>query len=338
LGRAYRRLQHFEEAIRCLERSIELSPTKDAYVALADTHRAAGQEDLWQPTLERFFEVESMGLEHAQVHSMIARDLMAKDKLAEAEPHAAEAAQTWAAWGLSLASEVYEGLGRWEESEQWMRENSTSYPTSSGDEWYFWCRRTGRGDADEARKLTETFYTADWIKSSLDGRARHLVFRLLEDDLPAALEEAQAAVDLAGSQKVEPAAMVYYHAHLALVAHELEKAEVEQKSIAEIKSLIDEHIRKDYVDFSVVMDGFCQLLAGEMLDKEALAQLDEHLGKLKDSRCNCEYFVGRAFDLHGQVELADKYWKRAVERGPYTRYNATLAGKYLCARYGTSRP
>ena len=338
LGQAYRKLQHFEDAIRCFERSIELSPTKDAFVALADAHRAADQEDLWQPTLERFFEVESMGLEHAQVHSMIARDLMAKDKLDEAEPHATEAAQTWASWGLSLASEVYEGLGRWEESEQWMRENSTSYPTSSGDEWYFWCRRTGRGDADEARKLSINFYTADWIKTSLDGRARYLVFHLLEGDVQSAFEEAQAAVDLATSQKADAPAMVYYRAHLALIAHELKNSEVERHSIAEIKRLIDEHIRKDYVDFSVVIDGFCQVLEGKTLDGEALARIDEHLGNLLDSRCNCEYFLGRAFDLHDKVELADKYWKRAVERGPYTRFNATLAGKYLSARYGTSRP
>ena len=339
IGRLYRRLEQYEDAIRCLERSIELSPTKDAFIALADAHRASGQEDLWQPTLERFFEVESMGLEHAQVHRLIARDLMDRGKLEDAEPHAAEAAQTWASWGLSLASEVYEGLGRWEESEQWIRENSTSYPTSSGDDWYFWCRRTGRGDLEAARKLTETFYAAEWIKNTVDGRLRHFVFHLLEDDSAAAFERAQATVELASAQKVDAASMVYHQLHLALLAHELKNSDVEQKAVAEVRRLLDDEFRKRYVDFSAVTDAFCRVLAGETPDEEALTKRDEQLENLsKESRCNYEYFLGRAHDLHGNADLADKYWKQAVTRGPYTRYNATLAGKFLAARHGTSRP
>src|SRR5262249_18765946 len=64
LGTTYSSLEHPDDAIRCFERSIALSPTQDAYVDLAYTYRSAGQEEMWLPTLERFFKVESLGLEH----------------------------------------------------------------------------------------------------------------------------------------------------------------------------------------------------------------------------------------------------------------------------------
>src|SRR5262249_36506433 len=156
----------YEDAERCYERSIALSPTKDAYVDLADSYRAAGQEDMWLPTLERFFKVEDFGLGHASVHSIIANDFLDKGNWAEAEPHAVAAAQTWSAWGLLLASRVCEGLGHWNDSEKWVREASTNYPTGSGDEWYFWCHRTGRGDLSSARKLMENYIQSGWIKTS----------------------------------------------------------------------------------------------------------------------------------------------------------------------------
>ncbi|HVT28712.1 MAG TPA: tetratricopeptide repeat protein, partial [Lacipirellulaceae bacterium] len=129
LGTMYYGLKQYDDAERCYQRSIALSPTKGAFVHLAYTYRAAGQEDMWLPTLERFFKVEPLGLEQAAVHRIIADDFIDKDNLKEAEPHALAAAETWSAWGLELASRVEEGLGHWNDSEKWIREESTNYPT-----------------------------------------------------------------------------------------------------------------------------------------------------------------------------------------------------------------
>ena len=164
LGELFVKLKRYDDAIRVYEQSIKLSPHKDSYVGLAKSHRFAGNENLWQPTLERFFEVESLGLEHAQVHAMIANDLVDRDKLAEAEPHAAAAGETGSNWGLLLASHVSESLGHWEDSEKAIRAAAEYYPSSTGPEWYFWCRRTGRGDLEDARKLCKNTSAKRWAR------------------------------------------------------------------------------------------------------------------------------------------------------------------------------
>ncbi|HEX3601231.1 MAG TPA: hypothetical protein VHU84_13860, partial [Lacipirellulaceae bacterium] len=190
IGEWYSYLKHYDDAVRAFEHSITLSPTESAYVGLADAYRDSGQEELWQPTLERFLKVEPLGLENAKVHQLIANDLIDKGKLDEALPHALAAAETWAAWGLELASRVEEGLGHWDESEKWIREEAQAYPTGAADKWYLWCRRTGRGDISEATKLAQPYFNAERLRTYLDGRRKLLTYHLCENSTTDALDDA----------------------------------------------------------------------------------------------------------------------------------------------------
>ncbi len=339
LGGYFAQLEHYDDAIRAYERSIKLSPSKDAFVALASTHRAAGQEDLWLPTLERFFQVESLGLEHASVHSLIANDLIDKSKWEEALPHAEAAAETWSAWGLELASRVNGGLGHWDDSEKWIREDVTSYPSSSGDEWYFWCRRTGRGNLEEARKLAQTFFASDWIKTNLDGQLKLFTYRLSEGDTRAAFEVIKNCVKLAEAEQSTDDDRTYEQLHLALVARELKETDVLQAAIKETRRL-SENVREKYPEFSAMNFAVCDVLDGKSMSDADAEKISGSLEKAinKNSRCNYQYFLGRALDLAGNKDQAEKYWKQCVTRGPFDRYNATLAGKYLSDRHKTSRP
>jgi tetratricopeptide (TPR) repeat protein len=339
LGEYFAELKHYDDAIRMYERSIALSPTKDAFVSLANTYRLAGQDNMWQPTLERFLEGESLGLEQASVHSMIANDLMEKGKLDEARTHAVAAAETWSAWGLELASQVDEALGQWEESEKWISEMARNYPTSSACEWYFWCRRTGRGSVQQARKFTDAYFKADSIKTNANGQLTLMTFHILENDSQAAYDDAKKSVALANQQHAADDDMVYKQVHVALLARELKDKDAADAAIKETRRL-SESFRAKYGPFSDVNVAVCDVLDGKPLTEEARAKVDHGLENdlNKDSRCNYQYFLGRAFDLAGNKELAEKYWKKCVTRGPFSRYNATLAGKYLCDRSKTSRP
>ena len=88
--------------------------------------------------------------------------------------------------------------------------------------------------------------------------------------------------------------------------------------------------------FNVVI---CDILDGKAIADDVLADIVAKMEKQpKEVRCNCYYFLGRAYDLTGNKELAEKYWKECVTRGPFDRYNGTLAGKYLADRHKTSRP
>lgn len=338
LGGTYFELKNYEDAIRMFERSIALSPTKEAFVGLATTYRAAGQESMWQPTLERFLEGGTVGLAQASVHSMIANDLMDRGKFDEAKPHAVAAAETWSGWGLQIASEVDEALGHWEESEKWIAEMARNYPTSSGYEWYFWCRRTGRGNANQARKLIDEYLKAESIKTNMNGQLNLMTFHLLENDPRAAYEEAKQAAALAAQGRKSDDDMVYQHLHVALLARELKDAEGADAAIKETRRL-SEKFRAQYGPFSNVNIAVCDILDGKPPSDEARAKIDHALENdlNKISRCNYQYFLGRAYDLAGNKELAEKYWKPCVTRGPFGRYNATLAGKYLCDLHETSR-
>jgi tetratricopeptide (TPR) repeat protein len=337
LGERFAALERYDDAIRVYERSVSLSPTMEAYVGLANSYRAAGQDDKWQPTLERFFKVESLGLEHASVHSLIAYELIDKGKWEEAEPHATAAAETWSAWGLEVASRVNEGLGRWEESEKWIREQANAYPTTSADEWYFWCRRTGRGNVDQARQLMPAYFKQEWIKTNLDGLAKLFTFHVAENDLRGALDDAKNFVSLAEAQH-ESNDMEYYQLHLAFVARELKETAATTAAIKEIRELTEES-RKKHPNLSAFYVAICDILDGKTIADDARADIVAKMEQQpKETRCNCYYFLGKAYDLTGNKELADQYWKQCVTRGPFARYNCVLAGKYLSDRNKTSRP
>jgi tetratricopeptide (TPR) repeat protein len=339
LGNHFANLKHYDDAIRVYERSIKLSPSKDAYVNLANTQYSAGHEELWQPTLERFFEVESLGLEHAAVHELIANYLMDRNRYEEARPHAVAAAETWSTFGLLLASRVDEALGRWDDSEKWIREASRSYPSYAGDEWYYWCRRTGRGDLKAAREFTQSFFNAERTKTYLDGRHKSMTYHVLEGDSRAALEDVEAAVLLGEGQHSKDDDKVYDQVHRALLARELKNEETASAAIKEIRQL-STNFREQYPEFSAVNMAVCDILDGKTISDDADTKLGDSLDKAtnKLTRCNYQYFLGRAYDLAGNKERAEKYWKQCVTRGPFDRYNTTLAGKYLADRNKTSRP
>jgi tetratricopeptide (TPR) repeat protein len=338
LASMYAQLQHSDDAIRAYERSIKISPSEQAFTELADTYRNSGQEDMWQPTLERFFQVETLGLEHADVHKLIAHVLIEKNKWKEAEPHGLAAAQTWSSWGLDLASCVEEGLGHWDESEKWIREESTSYPSNAGAEWYFWCRRTGRGNREEARNLAETYFHEEWLTKDYDGELKLLTFHLLENDLQVAFADAKNALKLADETHTPDYDMVYPQLQLAFVGRELKDSNAAQTATKEIRRL-SERFRGAVPEFSKIAVGICNILDDKPITDSIDAALNEQFRQApKLNRCNYDYFVGRAYELVGKQDLAEKYYKRCVTNGPFSSYAATLAGKYLSDRHKTSRP
>jgi hypothetical protein len=155
----------------------------------------------------------------------------------------------------------------------------------------------------------------------------------------AAFDNAKNCTKITEATHMSAEDMVYEQLHLALIARELKETDVAQAAIKTIRELC-EKFRDKYPDFCDVNIAVCDVLEGKPIDENAAAKLDEQIEKKsnKDSRCNYEYFLGRAYDLAGNKDLADKYWKRCVTRGPFDRYNATLAGKYLSDRHKTSRP
>jgi tetratricopeptide (TPR) repeat protein len=337
MGAVYTRLGLHDDAVRCYERSIELSPSYNAHVGLADSFRAAGQPELWQPTLERFLEVPALGLEHGYIHQRIAADYIEKSDWQGAEKHALGAAETWSAWGLRLAAAVYEGMGRWDESEKWVQAMSTAYPTNSGTNWYFWCRRTGRGNLDEARELVKNVATSTW-KENNPGEA--YAYHLVEGQPQEARPFLQKWIEAPSMQNIYD--QIYTRALLALLARELGDKELQTKAIAEVKERLNkdrEALSKPDADYPAVIEFVCGLLEDDDMDAAATADHIQHIDRMSVNNRRCySYVAGRALELREQDEAADNCYRLIIDRSPFDFYPTIFAGQRLAARHGTSRP
>ena len=148
LGKHDAKEKRFDEAIRSLARSVELSPDREAYQALASCYEAKGDVDRWKATLDDYLtKTEDAGLDHARVRVQLANDYMSRGQYAEAKPYAEAAAETWAGWAMKCAANCNEGLGDLDRAELWTRRTTERYPNTSWSDWFLFCKRTGHGDS-----------------------------------------------------------------------------------------------------------------------------------------------------------------------------------------------
>jgi tetratricopeptide (TPR) repeat protein len=339
-----------DDAVRCFERSIDLSPSYGAHVGLAESYRASGQSELWKPTLLRFLDVSSFGLEHGWIHQRIANDHIAREEWEAAEPHAMAAAQTWSQWGLGLAAEVCEALGRWDESEKWTREVAMSYRSGAGLEWYYWCRRTGRGDLATARKLAESVMTPAWLKSNPQRDMILFVDCLLEGKPQDALAHGKAGIE--NAKQLDADNRVYFRMHQAMAAAEAKDIDLRHAMIGEIRELLTkeaEALAAIDASYNEVISFICKLADGQPeveTEESAAGFTPESIAELRtrleawpvNERRNYLYLAGRALELRGEVDAADSFYRIIIGEAPFNKHCRNLAGYRLAKRHGTSRP
>ena len=88
--------------------------------------------------------------------------------------------------GLLHAAQCHEALQHWDEAEQCYR-NCAFYQQSSIMDWYFFCRRTGQGDVEGARKSAQSHITAVAQAGGSFGMHAKPAFYVLERDPEKAL-------------------------------------------------------------------------------------------------------------------------------------------------------
>src|SRR5689334_7986759 len=118
---------------------------------------------------------------------------------------------------MYCAAECEERLEHWKEAEAWTRRVSERYRDQS-IAWFFWCQRTGHGDAEAARKFTEAYFGSLEAPAPQSDLRQIAMFYLITNQKAEAIEVLQE--DL--KQSDDPFAGL----QLALVADELKKPEV----------------------------------------------------------------------------------------------------------------
>jgi tetratricopeptide (TPR) repeat protein len=324
------------DAIRCYERSLEIFPTLANARKLASLHWNRKEVDKWQAVLEGFLEeAHDISLDHAQVKAQLASGYAHFGEYRKAYPLASEAAETYSGWGLLGASSICEALGEWEESEHWARACSESYPTYSGHQWYFWCRRTGRGDVESAGQLAEQFFHR--YRTSQPTRDIHVlrgVYAYLKEDY----EESRDHFRLADQAEAEPSS---YCSFMLVRLGRLLDEEAPPEVLERTKSTLEERMetlpRASYAwEAGLAVVG---LVGTEEASADQLAQLDDKLSKVVDDprRSGYCYFAACELDRLGLTDEAERYWRVAMTLPGADPIYATLAGSELATRFGTSR-
>ena len=247
--------------------------------------------------------------------------------------HAETAAHTWSNWGLQVASYACEALAEWGPSERWIREASMSYPTSSGHHWYFWCRRTGRGDEGEARLLAEKFYSANILQPTRNEQISLGAYRLLEGDVRGALDAYRKAQSLAPSFGCS--------FMISQLARQLSDGKMSKRVLQEMEMTAEKN-KKSYESFESIKPAGLEVLelikSGEA-SVERLKRIDNLLAEIGDGSCSAfAYFVGKELHGLGKSDEAERYWRRALALAYQDPLYATLAGNSLAKIHGTSRP
>jgi len=298
LGLHYSTTKNFEDAQRVISRYIALSPDVWAYQTLAANYKAQGKIDRWQETLDEFLnKVQDLGLDHAKVRVEIANHYMGLKQWDKAKPYAEAAAQTWAEWAMQCAGRCAEGEQDWERAESWYSRATERYPGGSWAVWYFFCKRTGRGNLEAARDFAEQYVNARADRPEMLNPEYAGCFYWL-DGRP---EKAKQAFGKA----YEKSASVSAALCAAMIADE-------EKDPSRRDALLKE-ITTKHVDKAPKSVAICQLLVETVFDPSGtkpldIAALDRLIESIpEDGRGNACFFVGWFLKNHSDAKSAKKY-------------------------------
>jgi len=330
LGDSYLKKGDIEKAAACFAKSAAMLPMSATSTKLANIYWET-DFDKWEKPLLDFLTSEDSGLAHSRVHRQLALGYQHYGLWEQSKPHALAAGQTWSATGLQLASENCEALAEWQESEYWVRERSEKYPSYSGEKWYFWCRRTGRGNELDAQAVAQKYFEGEFRRPTRWNYISKGAYHILEQDLPSALQAYQK------SQSIK--AVFTCSFMIAQLSRQLGNEEARTQVLADIEKAAEDpdHFGKEVTEVGLAI---VELLKTGDDSPEKIGRIEKLLENYDKevTRSAFAYFVGAELEALENQEEAEKYWRRAMNLPDRDRVYATLSGSKLAERYGTSRP
>jgi tetratricopeptide (TPR) repeat protein len=352
-----------EDVIKWLKLAVAKSPDEGAYQALAEIYRHQGKEDLWIATLDEFLTRPDYGLSHASVRTTIARRFMQLKQWQRATAYADEAAGSYSAFGLSIAAECHEALQDWDTAEKILKACDERYEGLEVFQWYLFCRRTGHGDLEGARKAVRARLKAS---PRLEYALHAAFYKVLEKDFAKPREF--LAVTL--KTRAKPA----FGLHAVLLSDQMGDSAARDRTLSDLKQYrnpsVHAALRNDpkgskdpttggkvaslapgTISPTDAIVGLAELFAADLkrggkgnidlalADRLCAAAMEDTLPLLpctpedtflRNPRVVFNYFLGRYLDLHGKPDLAIKYWKKCMgETERINEFHRTLAAAAL---------
>jgi tetratricopeptide (TPR) repeat protein len=317
-ARKYQQLEKWDDAKRCYEQSVSVSPDMDTYRAFAEMYRAQGKVDEWKKTLERYLaEGDDPGLDSALIQVELANHLMDLKRWNEAKPYAETAAQTGAGWAMNCVQRCYEGLEDWQNAERWAAQSSDRYPDQEWQTWFLFCKRTGKGDVASALAVVDQYIDSHRQVATGSDKITFGLCRFLAGEPKEALEILQSVN--------EPGEELTAWGFIAEIADDLGDAKLRdanwRRFLADPRSK-ERQGTKLYRKFVDVLE------RGEK-GKLDLAQIDDEIAKMPETvHPSALLTVGWFLANHGTAEDSQRYLSRALSArsfGPVNTWHQALA-------------
>lgn len=319
LAAQYEMLEEQDPAARaraeaCLQRLSEVDKSYESANALAAFYWRHRSYDRWKEVTIASLDLPSYGLEDSLACARLADWMMDRGEWADAEPYALRAAESYATSGLQSAARCMEGQERWAEAERLYRAKSERYFGCWAD-WYFYCRRTGRGDLAGAVRLGQ-----DQL-SRHDDEQKPLQFVAAYHQLEGNLEESLAVhrVYLTDKQEADYARMCSI-----LLLDELKRTEERDELASEFLTNAD----------TSVYGLLCDLIrrpAGPGTKPPSDAELEFCYASSAavDQPTNTAYFLGKLLLNRGDRKRTIVWLQRAAASPQTQAWSCTLAAAEL---------
>lgn len=314
LAEQHRKDRQWDKVTQLLLRQTEIAPDLYVYTQLSELYRDREEGDRWKDILDEYIKTQPQrGLNHSQVQNLIAERLMADRRWEEAQKYAEQASRSGAAGGMISAAGCAEAQHDWATAERYYAALARRYRVSSL-EWYFFCRRTGKGHIDEAKELLKQYTDAYG-----DSPYSHDLFNLatlaeLNEDAKTSLEATLKY------QRVRP---TYMHAiQIAALAHETGQTEVRDLAL---KSAGPYGTRIDL--FVLVFKQKAAKGGPIVFDSDQMQGLAE--GMTTDERMIAYYCAGRLAAHAKQKERAIEFYKQVMNSYKFSSFVRTQAGVRL---------
>ena len=325
-GDRYLKTQQFEDAARCYKAAIEICPSLNACRGLAAVYHKQEKMDLWLETLEDFLKQPDYGLGHARVRTQIAREFMSQGDYARALPYAEDGAKSYAGSCPTCAAWCHEGLKNWSDAETYFRNCSERY-RGSVFEWYFFCRRTGKGDLDAARQCVESALADPSTRAGLRDDMVAF-FHVLEGRHEQALEGFQT--------RFQKRSLAYNGLWVALLADQLDQPDLRDKTLKQVVANGKKEADSEK-ETPIGLPALAELLAVDLeaggkgdLDPIALEKLCPQGNTWVTA--DVFYFASRYLEQHEQTELAADCRKHSLTEWIPERWSYILAESEMLAR------
>lgn len=320
LGSRFLHLERWDDAVRCLKRATELSPDISSFRLLAQAYRGRGDRESWEKTLHAALETEDIGLGHMVVQIELADDMMGRGEWAKALPLAEAAASGGARDGLLCLARCREGMGDWGGAEACRRRSTQQHPSEGWMDWFLFCKRTGHGDVDGAKRFAE-----DYVALSGDRPAEELLETV--GYLHIVDGKAREAVDILRPlylKTVAPSTGII----LAALLDGLDEPAERDRILGELSRSPQTRVEKLDGLLNVLRRSFSAKVPGPF-DPAALA---DALGQIPASRRHAvSVFTASILHNHGEAERAKILLRRGLTVMPDDSWERALATIWLDA-------